>query len=416
MGLCVLRIVNKGLDVRIYPDGDMTYKLNQNIGNARFTWNQLLDEYQKTYTLFKQHGYNRLNCNMTTFNTMLTMLKKWYPFLYLSESSSLQQVYRDLLSSFKKFFKEGAGFPCFKLKKHHKQSFRIQNNNNIKIKDNIIALPKIGEIYYRTSKEYKTILNSNEIKINNVTIKKSNGKFYAVFNVEIPVESFEKTFLSVGIDLGLETLATLSNELKITNLDLNLEDKMIKKYQRVLSRKNYDSNRYRKVQKTYWKWIDKKNNKIKDAYHKLSLYLVTVYDIICMENLDIQEMFQDQNQSSKLQRIGLASLVDKIQYKAEWYDRVFVQISRWFPSSKNCHKCGYYNKNLKRDEREWTCPECGAHHDRDVNAAKNILMEGLRIYHENLVNLRDWGDSTVILEALASTAREVRILELHSSR
>ena len=191
----------------------------------------------------------------------------------------MQQVYRDLLNAFKKFFNEGAGYPCFKSKKHHKQSFRIQNNNNIKIKDNIIALPKIGEIYYRTSKEYKTILNSNEIKINNVTIKKSNGKFYAVFNIEMPVESFEKTFLSVGIDLGLETLATLSNELKITNLDLNLEDKMIKKYQKILSRKNYDSNRYRKVQKTYWKWIDKKNNKIKDAYHKLSLYLVTVYDI-----------------------------------------------------------------------------------------------------------------------------------------
>ena len=402
--------------MRLYPGEDMVYMLNQNIGNARFTWNMLLDEYQKTYALFKQHGYNRLKCNMTTFNTMLTMLKKWYPFLYLSESSSLQQVYRDLLNAFKKFFKEGAGHPCFKSKKHPKQSFRIQNNNNIKIKDNLIVLPKIGEIYYRTSKEYKTILNSNEIKINNVTIKKSNGKFYAVFNVEMPVESFEKTFLSVGIDLGLETLATLSNELKITNLDLTHEDKMIKKYQRILSRKNYDSNRYRKVQKTYWKWQDKKNNKIKDAYHKLSHYLVKIYDIICMENLDIQEMFQDPNQSSKLQKIGLASLLDKIKYKAEWYGRVFVQISRWFPSSKNCHKCGYYNKNLKRNQREWTCPKCGTHHDRDVNAAKNILLEGLRIYHENLVNLRDWGDSTVILEALASTAREVRILELHSSR
>ena len=402
--------------VRLYPDECMVRELNQNIGNARFTWNQLLDEYQKTYELFKQHGYNRLNCNMTTFNTMLNMLKKWYPFLYLSESSSLQQVYRDLLNAFKKFFNEGAGYPCFKSKKHPKQSFRIQNNNNIKIKDNMIVLPKIGKVYYRTSKEYKTILNSNEIKINNVTIKKSNGKFYAVFNIEMPVESFEKTFLSVGIDLGLETLATLSNELKITNLDLTYEEKMIKKYQRILSRKNYDSNRYRKVQKTYWKWIDKKNNKIKDAYHKLSHYLTKVYDIICMEDLDIKEMFQDSDLSSKLQRIGLASLVDKIKYKAEWYDKVFIQISRWFPSSKNCHQCGYYNKNLKRNQREWTCPECGTHHDRDANAAKNILMEGLRIYHENLVNLRDWGDSTVILEALASTVREVRILELYSSR
>ena len=411
-----LRIVNKGLEVRLYPGGDMVHDLDQNIGNARFTWNHLLDEYQKTYALFKQHGYNSLKCNMSTFNTMLNMLKEEYDFLYLSESSSLQQVYRDLLNAFKKFFNEGAGYPCFKSKKHDKQSFRIQNNNNIKIKDNMIVLPKIGAIYYRTSKEYKRILNSNEVQINNVTIKKSNGKYYAVFNVEMPVESFEKKFLSVGIDLGLKTLATLSNELKITNLDLTYEDKMIKKYQKILSRKKYNSNRYRKVQKTYWKWIDKKNNKIKDAYHKLSLYLTKVYDIICMEDLDIQEMFQDTNQSSKLQRIGLASLVDKIKYKAEWYGKTFIQISRWFPSSKNCHKCGYYNKNLKRDEKEWTCPKCGAHHDRDVNAAKNILMEGLRIYHENLVNLRDWGNSTVILEALASTAREVKILELHSSR
>ena len=223
--------------MRLYPDDSMVHILNQNIGNARFTWNHLLDEYQKTYVLFKQHGYNSLKCNMTTFNTMLNMLKKRYGFLYLSESSSLQQVYRDLLNAFKKFFNEGAGYPCFKSKKHHKQSFRIQNNNNIKIKDNMIVLPKIGAIYYRTSKEYKKILNSNEIKINNVTIKKSNGKYYAVFNIEMPVESFEKTFLSVGIDLGLKTLATLSNELKIINLDLTYEEKMIKKYQRILSRK-----------------------------------------------------------------------------------------------------------------------------------------------------------------------------------
>ena len=106
----------------------------------------------------------------------------------------------------------------------------------------------------------------------------------------------------------------------------------------------------------------------------------------------------------------MASLVDKIKYKTEWYGKTFIQISRWFASSKICHKCGHYNKKLKREEREWICPEFGEHHDRDINAAKNILFEGLRIYNENLVNLRDWGDSTVILEALASTAHEVRIL------
>ena len=116
VGWWVLRFVNKGLEVRLYPDDSMVHILNQNIGNARFTWNHLLDEYQKTYVLFKQHGYNSLKCNMTTFNTMLNMLKKRYGFLYLSESNSLQQVYRDLLNAFKKFFNEGAGYPCFRSK------------------------------------------------------------------------------------------------------------------------------------------------------------------------------------------------------------------------------------------------------------------------------------------------------------
>ena len=408
--------VNKGLVVRLYPGEDMVCELNQNMGNARFTWNHLLDEYQKTYNLFKHQGYTRLKCNMTTFNTMLNMLKKEYDFLYLSESSSLQQVYRDLINAFNKFFNEGSGYPRFKSKKHPKQSFRIQNNNNIKIKDNTLVLPKIGSIYYRTSKEYRRLLNSDEIKINNVTIKRHNGKYYAVFNIEIPLKSFKKTFDSVGIDLGLKTLATLSNSLKITNLDLTMEEQMIKKYQRILSRRKYDSKRYRKIQKTYWKWIDKKNNKIRDAYHKLSHHLTLLYDVISMENLDIKGMFQDNTQSSKLQRIGLSSLVDKIRYKADWYGKKFIQISRWFASSKICSNCGYYHQNLKREDREWTCLQCGKHHDRDVNAAKNILNEGLRILNRDFVNLWFRGDSTVILEALVSTAREVRILELHSSR
>ena len=412
----VCKSVNKGLEVRLYPGEDMVHKLNRSIGNARFTWNHLLDEYQKTYNLFKQHGYERLKCNMTTFNTMLNMLKKAYDFLYLSESSSLQQVYRDLINAFNKFFNEGSGYPHFKSKKHPKQSFRIQNNNNVKIKGNTLVLPKIGAVYYRTSKECRRLLNSDEIKINNVTIKIHNGKYYAVFNIKIHLESFEKTFDGVGIDLGLKTLATLSNGLKITNLDLTYEEQMIKKYQRILSRRKYDSKRYRKIQKTYWKWMDKKNNKIRDAYHKLSHYLTKLYDVICMEDLDIKGMFQDSNQSSKLQRIGLASLVDKIRYKADWYGKKFIQISRWFASSKICSNCGYYHKKLKREDREWTCPQCGKHHDRDVNAAKNILHEGLMILNRNFVNLWFGGDSTVILEALVSTAREVRILELHSSR
>ena len=150
---CITKGVNLGLQVRLYPDEDIVTKIHQNIGNAMFTWNKLLENYQETYNLFKLHGYNKLKCNMTTFNTMLKMLKKEYDFLFLSESSSLQQVYRDLINAFNKFFKGYDGYPRFKYKKHDKKSFRIQNNNNIKIQENTIFLPKLGEVYYRTSKK-----------------------------------------------------------------------------------------------------------------------------------------------------------------------------------------------------------------------------------------------------------------------
>ena len=395
-------IVNEGLKVKLYPDKVMKDKFNQSLGNARFVWNNLLTEYQKTFELFKQHGYTKLKCNQTTFNTMLTMLKKQYPFLHDSESSTLQQVYRDLIHAFNGFFKKNSNYPKFKSKKNPKNGFRIQNNNNIKITSNTIVLPKLGKVHYRTSPQYKQLLK--ESKINNVTIKKEHNHYYAVFNIETEKQPMEKTDKAVGIDLGIRTLATLSNGLKITNLDTTREDKMIKKYHRALSRKKYNSNRYNKTLKTLGKWIQRKNNRIKDAYHKLSHYIVKNYDIICMENLDIKEIFQNTDLSSRLQSISWKKLVEMIKYKCEWYGKKFIQISKWFPSSKICSQCGYYYKDLG-DKKEWTCPHCQTHHDRDINAAKNIKKEGLiDLIDETLVNLRNWGDSTVILLSWESTS------------
>jgi putative transposase len=393
--------VNKGIVVKLYPDESMRDKINQNIGNARFTWNKLLQEYQETFELFKKQGYTKLQCNIKTFNTMLNMLKTQYSFLYESESSSLQQVFRDLLQAFKRFFNNTSGYPRFKSKKNPKHSFRIQNNNNVKIQDNIIVLPKLGQVHYRTSNHYKKLLK--ESKINNVTIKKEHGHFYAVFNIETNVETMDYTYNIVGIDLGMRTLATLSNGLKIANLDTRHEEKMIKKYQKSLSRKKYNSTRYNKTLKTLGKWIKRKNNRIKDAYHKLSHYLVKKYDLICMETLDIREMFEQTDYSKKLQNISWYKLLEMIKYKCQWYEKIFIQINRWFPSSKNCSQCGYYNKDLG-DKKEWTCPHCQTHHDRDINAAKNIKKEGLRLLmDETFVNLRNWGDSTVILLSWEST-------------
>ena len=205
----------------------MVHVLEQNMGNARFIWNNMLSMYNNLYRLFNFHGYP-LYPNIRNFNAMLKMLKKENKFLRQGESTSQQQVFRDLVNAFNKFFKEGSGYPKFKSKKNPKQSFRIQKNgNNIRITNRRIRLAKLGFIHYRTSTQYKKLLKNS--KINNVTVKRENGKYYAIINITTTVEELKKTGKNIGIDLGLKNLATLSNGQEIANLDLKKEETMIKK-------------------------------------------------------------------------------------------------------------------------------------------------------------------------------------------
>ena len=274
---------------------------------------------------------------------------------------------------------------CRLKKKNPKQSFRIQKNgNNIRITNRRIRLAKLGYVHYRTSTEYKKLLKTS--KINNVTIKRENGKYYAIVNITTTVEELEKTGKSIGIDLGLKNLATLSNGQEITNLDLKREDKMIQKYQKKLSRQKYMSKNYQKTLKKYYKWTNRKNNKIQNAYHQLSKYLITQYDIIAMENLNIKGMFKNKKWAPKLQKISLYKLLNMIKYKAEWYGKTFIQVNRFYPSTKTCNTCGYKNKNITLKTRQWTCPICKTKHHRDINAAKNILNESIK--QNNLIKKR----------------------------
>ena len=373
----MVKFVNMGLKVVIYPDEDMVSVLEQNIGNHRFVWNKILERYGELYNLFKSNGYP-LNPTISNLNVILNMLKKEYSFLYESESSSLQQVCRDLNKAFNKFFKEGAGYPKFKSKKNNTQSFRIQKNKeNIKITNKRIRLAKIGYVHYRTSKKYKNLLKSS--KINNITVKKENGKYYAIVNIKTNIDELEKKDKEIGIDLGLKNLATLSDGQEITNLDLKREIKQIRKYQKKLSRQKYMSKKYQKTLKKYHKWINRLNNKIQNAYHKFSKYLVKNYDLIGMEDLNIKGMFKNKKWSNKMQKISLYKLITMIQYKADWYGKTLIQIDRYFPSSKKCHVCGHINHELTIDIREWTCPHCKTKLHRDINAAINILNEAKRI-------------------------------------
>ena len=236
-------------------------------------------------------------------------------------------------------------------------------------------MAKLGYVHYHASSKYKKLLKSS--KINNVTVKRENGKYYAIVNIETTVEELELTGENIGIDLGLKNLATLSDGQEINNLNLKKEDAMIRKYQKKLSRQEYMSKNYQKTLKKYYKWVDRKKNKINNAYHHFSKYLVENFDIITMETLNIRGMFQNKRWSHKLQQISLYKLVTMIKYKSQWYGKKFVQIDRFYPSSKKCNNCGYQKDDLTLDIREWTCPECGQHHQRDINAAKNILNEGI---------------------------------------
>lgn len=380
-----MKTVNKGLKIKLYPNQDMKQKIEQNIGNARFTWNQLIGMYSETYQLFKDHGYTKLRCNMTTFNTMLNMLKIEYSFLSLSESTSLQQVYRDLIQAFNKFFKKGSGYPRFKTKRNPKQSFRIQNNKKhgtVHIGGRYLYLPKLGRIYFRTSKEYLALLDN--CVINNVTICKENGLYFAVINIETihtPVTC--KRDGAVGVDLGLKNLATLSNGLKIVNLDFSKEQERINHYQKQMSRRIKGSRGYRMAQRKYWKWVNRKKNRKNDAYHRFTYYLVSHFSTVCLENLNIKGMFQNNKWSAKLQRNGLYEIVRQLQYKCDWNDVDFVQVDRFFPSSQLYSKCGYQHHDLGLGVGKWVCPECKTFHDRDINAAINIHDEGLRILNMN---------------------------------
>ena len=373
----MVNVVNKGLKVRIFPDEDMVGVLEQNIGNARFIWNNLLATYIKLYELFRFHACP-LNPNIRNLNAILKMLKQEHSFLREGESTSQQQVFRDLNKAFTKFFKEGKGYPKFKSKKDSKQSFRIQKNgNNIRITNRRIRLAKLGYVHYRTSTKYKKLLKS--CKINHVTVKKENGKYYAVVNIQTTITPFKKIGQEISIDLGLKNLATLSNGQEINNLPIKKEEAMIRKYQKKLSRQKYMSKNYKKTLKKYHKWTDRKNNKIKNAYHQFSKYLVKNFDIIAMENLNIHGMFQNPKLSAKLQKISLYKLVNMIKYKSQWYGKTFIQVGRFYPSSKLCHICGYKNDDLTLEIRQWTCPECHITHHRDINAAKNILQEAKNI-------------------------------------
>ena len=363
---------------RMYPNREQSASLMQHIHACRFVYNHSLEQKIQAYV---QEG-RKLSC--FDLNNCLPVLKEEHPWLKEVNSQSLQSANKNLDNAFTRFFREKKGFPRFKSKKNPVQSFQVPQHYHVDFERNRVKLPKLGEIETLFHRMF-----TGKMKYATVSVT-STGKWFVSILVDDGIPEPELSPFSsettLGIDVGLIDFATLSTGEKVAN-PRNLQKSLgrLKCLQRRLSRKQKGSKNRKKAVLNVARAHEKVANQRNDFLHKLSNRIVSENQAIAVESLNVAGMQKNHCLALSISDASWSTFFTMLEYRCKKYGKMFLKIGRFEPSSRICSVCGHHTKGLTLSDREWTCPDCDTHHDRDINAAINIKKFALQ--DQNLVGV-----------------------------